>query len=66
MQTKIIFAIIAVVGALALYLFDKETLAVGYIAIVWGVYERATKEKIKEAFKKTNNTTYSLWKERRK
>ena len=49
MKTKLIFGIIAAIGALVLYLLDKEALAVGFIALVWGVYERFNGiEKVKE------------------
>ena len=40
MKNRLIFGFIAAIGALVLYLLDKEALAVGFIALVWGVYER--------------------------
>ena len=47
MKTKLIFGIIAAIGALVLYLLDKEALAVGFIALIWGVYEKIAKQEIK-------------------
>ena len=65
MKTKLIFAIIAVVGALAIYLWrENELLAGAFVALVWGVYERITKEEVKNDFKKAENISYSTWKNR--
>lgn len=58
----IIFAIIALGGALALYLYDKETLAVAWGLLVWATYEKITKEIVKKDFKKANIISYSAWK----
>jgi hypothetical protein len=56
MKTKIIFGIIAVAGAFALYFWkDNEILAASFVLLVWGVYERITKEAIKTDFKESNN-----------
>jgi hypothetical protein len=52
MKNEMIFGIIAAIGALALYLFDKEALALAFVGIVYGIYERfngAKKVKEKEA-----------------
>lgn len=49
MKTKLIFGIIAAIGALALYLLDKEALALAFVGIVYGIYERFNStEKVKE------------------
>jgi hypothetical protein len=49
MKTKLIFGIIAAIGALALYLLDKEVFAVAFGGIVYGIYERfSSNEKVKE------------------
>lgn len=48
MKTKIIFAVIAAVGSLLLYIFDKDALAMSFVLLVWGVYERFTKEEAKK------------------
>jgi hypothetical protein len=49
MKNEMIFGIIAAIGALALYLFDKEALALAFGGIVYGIYERFNStEKVKE------------------
>lgn len=49
MKTKLIFGIIAAIGALVLYLLDKEALALAFVGIVYGIYERFNGiEKVKE------------------
>lgn len=62
MKTKLTFGIIAVLGALALYLFEKEELAISFVAIVWGVYEKFTKEKVK----KENKALHIMYKAQKK
>ena len=49
MKTKLIFGIIGAIGTLVLYLFDKEALALAFVGIVYGIYERFNSiEKVKE------------------
>lgn len=49
MKNKLIFGIIAAIGALVLYLLDKDALALAFVGIVYAVYERFNGiEKIKE------------------
>ena len=49
MKTKLIFGIIAAIGSLVLYLLDKEALALAFVGIVYGIYERFNGlEKVKE------------------
>ena len=67
MKTKIIFGIIAVAGAFALYFWkDNEILAASFVLLVWGVYERITKEIVKADFKKANIISYTTWKKTEK
>lgn len=49
MKNRLIFGIIAAIGSLALYLFDKEALALAFAGIVYAIYERFNGiEKVKE------------------
>lgn len=49
MKTKLIFGIIAAIGALVLYLLDKGAFALAFVGIVYGIYERfSSAEKIKK------------------
>ena len=49
MKNKLIFGIIAAIGALVLYLLDKDALALAFVGIVYAVYERFTGiEKVRE------------------
>lgn len=44
MRTKLIFSVVAILGALAIYLLKgSETMAIAFVALVWGVYEKYTK-----------------------
>lgn len=61
MKTEVIFAIIAVVGTLALYLLGQEEVAIGFFPLVWAIYERFTKEEIKENFKQAQGKTVKAW-----
>ncbi len=61
MKTEVIFALIAVVGTLGLYLLDKEELALGFAPLVWAIYERFTKEEVKEDFKQAQGKTVKAW-----
>jgi hypothetical protein len=64
MKTKLIFGIIAIIGALALYLWkDSELLAGTFVTLVWGVYERVTKEEIKSDFKERTGITHEQYRE---
>lgn len=61
MKLKIIFGLIAVAGTLALYLTGYEHVAIGFAPIVWGIYERVTKEEIKEDFKQAKGQDLTSW-----
>ena len=61
MKTKIAFALIAVIGTLALYLLGYEEMAIGFAPIVWGIYERFTKEEIKQDFKQAKGVDVKTW-----
>lgn len=61
MKTEVIFALIAVIGTLALYLLGQEEMAIGFFPIVWAIYERFTKEEVKEDFKQAQGKTIKSW-----
>lgn len=61
MKTEVIFALIAVIGTLALYLLGYEEMAIGFAPIVWGIYERFTKEEIKQDFKQAKGVDLTTW-----
>lgn len=63
MKTEVIFAIIAVIGTLVLYLAKQEELAIGFFPIVWVIYERFTKEEIKQDFKQAQGKTVKEWRQ---
>jgi hypothetical protein len=49
MKNELIFGVIGAIGALALYLLDKEALALAFVGIVYGIYEQFNStEKVKE------------------
>lgn len=60
---QVIFGIIAIVGALVIYLLkDSEILASTFVALVWAVYERLTKEDVKTNFKEAVGKSVAQYK----
>lgn len=47
---KLLFALIAAVAAVVLFLFDKAELAVAAVAVIWGIYERFSKNEVEKKF----------------
>lgn len=66
MKTEVIFALIAVVGTLGLYLSKQEELAIGFAPLVWGIYERFTKERVKDDFKQVKGQDLTTWRKQNK